>query len=57
MARLARLRNLIVHGTGRIDDMRAYLYMLPLYVKRNGLGLVRRFIQEAREYVVGHREG
>ncbi len=49
---MARLRNLIVHRYWEIDDMRIYLE-----AKRDGLGLVRRFIREAREYVGGPREG
>ena len=46
MARLARLRNLIVHRYWEVDDIRVYTE-----VRREGLSLVRRFIGEVKAYV------
>lgn len=46
MAKLASLRNLIVHRYWTIDDLRIYKE-----AKQNGLEAVERFVKEATNYV------
>ena len=44
MRRMARLRNLIIHRYWEVDDSRIYRE-----ATENGLGIVRRFLEEVRE--------
>lgn len=46
MAKLASLRNLLIHRYWDIDDIRIYRE-----AKRNGIMSIRRFIEEMRRYV------
>jgi len=48
MIKLVRLRNLIVHRYWEVDDARVYRE-----VKGEGIGLVRRFLEEVERYASG----